>query len=139
MLQYAGEAVGKMRTADRNLKDGDLVNYEILVHALKSTSKMIGAGQLSEAAYTLEKAAKDGDEKTIHEGHDSAMAEYKRLADGILRIFGKASDAAEPGAATDGEILEFAPGTDDEILEFAPEAKGDDDILEFYPEGSEQP
>ena len=138
LLQYAGEAAGKMRTADRNLKDGDLVNYEILVHALKSTSKMIGAGQLSEAAYTLEKAAKDGDEKTIHEGHDSAMAEYKRLADGILRIFGKASDAAEPGAGTDGEILEFAPGTDDEILEFAPEAKADDDVLEFFPETDDE-
>ena len=85
LLQYAGEAAGKMKAANRNFKDGDLKNYEILVHALKSTSKMIGAAELSEAAYKLEKAAKDGDEETIRNGHDSAMTEYKRLADGILK------------------------------------------------------
>ena len=136
LLQYAGEAAGKMKTANRNFKDGDLKNYEILVHALKSTSKMIGAAELSEAAYKLEKAAKDGDEETIRNGHDSAMTEYKRLADGILKIFGKQSEAAEAKTGDEDEIAEFSPETetDDDILEFLPEAESDDDILEFLPE-----
>ena len=136
LLQYAGEAAGKMKAANRNFKDGDLKNYEILVHALKSTSKMIGAAELSEAAYKLEKAAKDGDEETIRNGHDSAMTEYKRLADGILKIFGKQSEAAESKAGDEDEIAEFSPETetDDDILEFLPEAESDDDILEFLPE-----
>ena len=165
LLQYAGEAAGKIQKANQNFKNGDLKNYEVLVHALKSTSKMIGAAKLSEAAYTLEKAAKDGDEETIRKGHDGAMTEYKRLADGILKIFGKPSAAA--GSETEDEILEFAPETesdddilefapetesdddilefapeaesDDDILEFAPETESDDDVIEFYPEGSEQP
>ena len=136
LLQYAGEAAGKMKTANRNFKDGDLKNYEILVHALKSTSKMIGAAELSEAAYKLEKAAKDGDEETIRKGHDSAMTEYKRLADGILKIFGKQPEAAEAKTGDEDEIAEFSPETetDDDILEFLPEAESDDDILEFLPE-----
>ena len=143
LLQYAGEAAGKMKAANRNFKDGDLKNYEILVHALKSTSKMIGAAELSEAAYKLEKAAKDGDEETIRgdeetirNGHDSAMTEYKRLADGILKIFGKQSEAPEAKTGDEDEILEFSPETEtaDGILEFLPEAEPDDDILEFAPE-----
>ena len=136
LLQYAGEAAGKMKAANRNFKDGDLKNYEILVHALKSTSKMIGAAELSEAAYKLEKAAKDGDEETIRNGHDSAMTEYKRLADGILKIFGKQSEAPEAKTGDEDEILEFSPGTetDDGILEFLPETESDDDIPEFVPE-----
>ena len=149
LLQYAGEAAGKMKTANRNFKGGDLKNYEILVHALKSTSKMIGAAELSEAAYKLEKAAKDGDEETIRDGHDSAMTEYKRLADGILKIFGKQSEAPEAKTGDEDEILEFLPETetddsvsasdaktepDDGILEFAPETEPDDGILEFAPE-----
>ena len=134
LLQYAGEAAGKTEAAARNLKDGDLRNYEILVHALKSTSKMIGAAQLSEQAYTLEKAAKEGDEETIRRGHDSAMEEYKRIADGLLRIFGIHTADTGSEAEPDDEILEFAPEaeTDDEILEFFPET--DDEILEFMPD-----
>ena len=134
LLQYAGEAAGKTGTANKNLKDGDLRNYEILVHALKSTSKMIGAAELSEVAYTLEKAAKKGDEETIRKGHSNAMREYARLANGILRIFGKQSDNAGSEQAQDDEILEFAPEaeTDDEILEFFPET--DNEILEFMPD-----
>ena len=136
LLQYAGEAAGKMKAANRNFKDGDLKNYEILVHALKSTSKMIGAAELSEAAYKLEKAAKDGDEETIRDGHDSAMTEYKRLADGILKIFGKQPEAAEAKTGDEDEIAEFSPETetDDGILEFLPETESDDDIPEFAPE-----
>ena len=134
LLQYAGEAAGKTGTANKNLKDGDLRNYEILVHALKSTSKMIGAAELSEVAYTLEKAAKKGDEETIRKGHSNAMTEYARLANGILRIFGKQKDASESEETRDDEILEFAPEaeTDDEILEFFPET--DNEILEFMPD-----
>jgi HPt (histidine-containing phosphotransfer) domain-containing protein len=134
LLQYAGEAAGKMKAANRNFKDGDLKNYEILVHALKSTSKMIGAAELSEAAYTLEKAAKEGDEETIRRDSSSAMTEYTRLANGILRIFGKQKDASGSEKVRDDEILEFAPEaeTDDEILEFFPET--DNEILEFMPD-----
>lgn len=134
LLQYASEADGKIRNASMDLEEGDFKNYEILVHAVKSTSKMIGAAHLSEAAFALEKAAKDEDGETIRQGHESAMEEYRSIADGILTAFGKKPDAK---SEEDEEILEFLPegGADDEILEFFPEEEPNDEVLEFFPEG----
>ena len=147
LLQYAEEAPGKIRKAGKNFDNKDYKNYEILVHAVKSTSKMIGATGLSEAAYILEKAAKAKDGETIRKGHGSAMEEYKRIADGILLIFGKKAGGDEtdseneilefvPGEDSDGEILEFVPGedSDGEILEFIPEEESDDELPEFAPD-----
>ena len=132
LLQYAGEADGKIRNASMDLEEEDYKNYEILVHAVKSTSKMIGATHLSEAAFVLEKAAKDEDGQTIRRGHESAMEEYRNIADGILSAFGKKTEAK---SEADDEVMEFFPegGADDEILEFFPEGEEDDKILEFGP------
>lgn len=44
----------------------NLDNYRIKVHAMKSSSALIGANGLSEMAKTLEFAAKDGDKETIY-------------------------------------------------------------------------
>ncbi len=54
-------------------------NYQIYIHALKSTSLYIGAEELSEKAKALEGAAKDGDYAYIHGHHDEVMGEYKEL------------------------------------------------------------
>ena len=54
-------------------------NYQIHVHALKSTSLNIGAEKLSEHARALELAAKNGDYQYIHEHHDEVIAEYGEL------------------------------------------------------------
>lgn len=54
-------------------------NYQIYIHALKSTSLYIGAEELSEKAKALELAAKDGDYAYIHGHHDEVMGEYKEL------------------------------------------------------------
>ena len=145
LLQYAGEASGKIREADSDLAGKDYKNYEVLVHAIKSTSKMIGASHLAEEALRLEMAAKENDINTIRLTHESAMEEYQRIADGILAYFGKSTAAQGP----EEDILEFMPQDDimefmpeaepeDGILEFMPEAEPEDDILEFYPEGSDR-
>ena len=57
----------------------DWKNYQILVHALKSTSLSIGAESLSEQAKSLELAAKDNNFDEIHAGHDDLMAAYQKV------------------------------------------------------------
>ena len=57
----------------------DWKNYEIAVHALKSTSLNIGAKDLSEHAKSLEFAAKGSDIDYITEHHREVMDEYHRL------------------------------------------------------------
>ena len=61
----------------------DWKNYQILVHALKSTSLSIGAESLSEAAKKLELAAKNNSEEEIRANHDNLMADYKKVREEI--------------------------------------------------------
>ena len=61
----------------------DWKNYQILVHALKSTSLSIGAESLSEAAKKLELAAKNKLEEEIRANHDNLMADYKKVREEI--------------------------------------------------------
>ena len=61
----------------------DWKNYQILVHALKSTSLSIGAEKLSEAAKKLELAAKAGAEEEILANHAALMADYAKVREEI--------------------------------------------------------
>lgn len=61
-VREAGEKASGMQTY---YAAGDWENYSVLVHALKSTSRMIGADGLSALAATLEAAAERADAETI--------------------------------------------------------------------------
>nr|WP_297705808.1 response regulator [uncultured Butyrivibrio sp.] len=52
---------------DRYEREGDIKNYTIYVHGLKSSAKAIGAIELSEKAEYLEKCGNDGMVETIHD------------------------------------------------------------------------
>ncbi|MBR5376113.1 MAG: response regulator, partial [Lachnospiraceae bacterium] len=115
LLNYVKGAPAKQQDADGFFENGDHSNYEIVVHAIKSTSKMIGAAGLSDMARALEEAAASCDEEFIRTHHEAAMTEYKRLAEGIAMICGESADAADPGTdAEDGDdgFLEFLPSED---------------------------
>jgi HPt (histidine-containing phosphotransfer) domain-containing protein len=62
--------------------------YGIEAHALKSSSKMIGATDLSKLAETMEMAAKNGNVETIVEKHEELLRKYlwykKALAHFVL-------------------------------------------------------
>lgn len=58
-------------------------DYRVQIHAVKSTSLMIGAEALSEKAKALEMAAAQGDESTVTANHEAVLAEYKALMDTI--------------------------------------------------------
>lgn len=60
-------------------------DYAILVHALKSTSKSIGAVELSEHSLQLEMAAKGQDEAMILAHHDAVLQEYAEVLDWCTR------------------------------------------------------
>ncbi|MBO4914693.1 MAG: response regulator [Oscillospiraceae bacterium] len=100
-------------------RNKDWKNYAVNVHALKSTSAMIGAEKLSEIAAFLENAAKRRDEAAIGERHEEMLA---KLAE-VLSAFksGVEQESIEPVGE---EIMEFDPAGDDEIMEFAPAEDG---------------
>ncbi|MBR3735779.1 MAG: response regulator, partial [Lachnospiraceae bacterium] len=89
----------------------DMGNYAVKVHALKSVSRTIGATELADAAFELEKAAKAGDIDTVKEKHPVMLEEYKRIItviEGMNLPVNKSED-------TDGD------DDDDDIIEFFPE------------------
>ena len=71
---------------------GDWKNYTIKVHALKSSSKLIGAMQTAEKAQLLENAGKEENIDYIKENHAAFMEEYKKYKDKLGAIYGESTD-----------------------------------------------
>ena len=78
--------------------------YSILVHALKSTSRLIGADTLSGKAAELEKAADEGRYDEIAEKHEAAMKQYLYIAS-VIRDNIHTEKPDDP----DESVLEFYP------------------------------
>ncbi len=57
----------------------DYKNYCIVVHSLKSNSKMIGANELAKSFEELEIAANDGDYITINKNHSIVLEEWGKF------------------------------------------------------------
>ncbi len=67
-------------------ESGDLENYEIRIHSVKSTAKTIGALSLGDSARELELAAKDRDAELVRKKHAPFMDDFEMIR-GILESF----------------------------------------------------
>ncbi len=76
--------------------DGDIKNYTIKVHALKSSARLIGAAAFGEVAQELENAGKDGDIEYINEHHGPFMEEYETFRKPLQKLFGGGSEKEKP-------------------------------------------
>ena len=65
---------------------GDLVNYEIIVHALKSNCRTLGFTSTGEMFYQHELASKSNDMNYINEHYNELINEAKRVY-GILNTY----------------------------------------------------
>ncbi len=89
LLDYAGTEQERSREIEAYYKASDWNNYKILVHALKSSSKTIGANELSAHAAFLEGSAEEGNEEDIRENTAKLLNEYKLVAGLIRRVLEK--------------------------------------------------
>ena len=138
LAEYAGAPGEKAAQLQQYFEASDWKDYAIRVHAVKSTSKMIGAGEVSELARTLELAAKGGDTETVNRNHAPFMEKYEELIGAILESGDRGNEEDSPAAAKGEEALEFNPANtedgEDEAVEFVPvKASADDEALEFAP------
>ena len=115
ILDYAQSSVEKIQNIEAFYKNSDWKNYGISVHALKSTSKTIGALDLSERALRLEKAANDENVDIIHAEHDNMLAQYKKVVEAI----NTANSNSNENSKQEDDVLEFSP--EDDVLEFPAE------------------
>ena len=104
LSDYAAGAAEKREGFQSALAQSDWNAYGILVHALKSTSRIIGAQTLSEAAEKLERAANESDGETIAAEHELLIAQYADVAQAISRTL-----QTEQSPAEEDDVLEFLP------------------------------
>lgn len=87
LLKFAKDAKRKAKEMNDFFLKEDFENYCTMVHALKSTAKMIGADSLSENAKNLEMAAKNQDSDYIQDHHEELLAQYHQVVQGILDVY----------------------------------------------------
>ncbi|MCR5417519.1 MAG: response regulator [Lachnospiraceae bacterium] len=88
---------------------GDLENYTIKVHALKSSARIIGAEKLGELAQKLEDAGKAKDMDYINREHAFFMESYRSLGEPLSKVFVNGGNAGEKPPA-DRELMESVCG-----------------------------
>jgi CheY-like chemotaxis protein len=119
LAEYAYGEIEKGNNMQKSFDNGNWNDYSIYVHALKSSSRMIGATALSMHAAKLEAAANAGDITTIKTEHDAMMEEYEVLTAVIRSVVPK-----EELNSDENGVSNFSP--DDEVMEFLPSDEGDD-------------
>lgn len=98
----------KIDSIQHSLAAENCQHYGIVVHALKSSSRMIGAMELSEVCAQLEKASNDGDIETIRKGTPALLELYEKI---ITAIRSANVADTETRHEADDEVLEFFPET----------------------------
>lgn len=76
----------KLSDIKKYKESGDMANYSILVHSLKSDSKYFGFDKLAEISYNHEMKSKANDMYYVSEHYDELMEEAKRII-GIVKTY----------------------------------------------------
>ena len=84
----------------------DWHDYTIKVHALKSSSKQIGAFELGELAQKLEIAGKNKDYDTIYENNDELLKEYRKILDTLSKYFTTEEEVSENLGEITDDVLD---------------------------------
>ena len=94
----------QVEVLERSYAEKNLDNYLIQIHALKSTSKSIGAMHMAEHARALEIAAKEKDMDYIKKNHICVMAEYKELLERVSATLDQQEQKQEEKIVVSGEM-----------------------------------
>ena len=101
MRVYFETAPSRAEDISRSLDAGDIRQYTILVHALKSSSRLVGFLSLSEQALHLEEAGNALDTGLIREKTPALLADYGAIIDALTPLFGEADDQEKPEITPD--------------------------------------
>lgn len=123
LIKYAKDAKAKHDDMEKFFEENDWENYCIQVHALKSTSKMIGQDRLSEMARLAEDAAKNVDADYIKVHHNEIMNEYILLAGNILTILTSDADDDSPESSGDTASTDKPSITKEKFIEYLEQLK----------------
>ncbi len=81
-------------------------NYTTKVHALKSSSRIVGLMELGNLAESLEKAGNEGDLSFIKKSTDKLLVMYREATALLAKIFEKAEDDSKKEVITPNKLKE---------------------------------
>ncbi|MBQ9513068.1 MAG: response regulator, partial [Lachnospiraceae bacterium] len=90
LKEYYDTIPENLEMLNRFLAESDMKNYNIKVHALKSSSRMIGALDFAEDAFRLERCSAEGKEEMVWELTPAFIKKYGEIRDALRTIMEKA-------------------------------------------------
>ncbi len=109
MIQtYCEDGENKLKAIEEALDNRDLESYAVHVHALKSSSRAIGAIRLSERFRELELAGKRGDAIYVKGGNEATINEYKRILSELKPYLPESDKSAESNALSGEDLKPLA-------------------------------
>lgn len=107
LKEYYSSIEKKAASIEQHRNEGAWKDYTIEVHALKSTSRQIGADDLADLAAELEKAGKESDADFIEANTDKAMSMYRELKSRLGSYFPDVVDETAKLPCTPTQIVEM--------------------------------
>lgn len=89
LKDFFNESVNRLKQIAEYKNNGDMPNYAILVHAMKSDSKYLGFTKLAELSFNHEMASKGNDKKYVDDNYEELMNEANRIISLIKKYFGE--------------------------------------------------
>lgn len=111
LKEYVNASEEKKAELAKSLASGNLRNYEIIIHSIKSTSATIGADVPYKLAQKLESSAKENDLDRVLADHEGFLTEYNKVLDATGSAVKDLDDPDEDDFGDDG-VMEFAPDPD---------------------------
>lgn len=109
LYDYVCDAAKKAGSLRELFDACDWKDYAVVVHSLKSTSRMIGVADLADSAEELEHAADRADSVTVANGHAHMLERYDQVVEAIRLVCKDEEASTEDFEDDDSEILEFLP------------------------------
>ncbi len=85
---FLNESMNRLSQIAEYKHNGDMPNYAILVHAMKSDSKYLGFTKLAELSLNHEMASKANDKKYVDDNYEELMNEANRIISLIRKYLG---------------------------------------------------
>ena len=86
LREYVTESEARAETLAAHFTARDWDGYRVAVHAAKSTSRMIGALELSLKARELERAASEKEEAILLSGHEGFLQELREFTAALAEV-----------------------------------------------------
>lgn len=122
------------------LNDGDIRNYTVFVHALKSSARLIGAMELSKMASELEQEGNDGNLIALHQRTPELLEKYRSYKENLKAALEEESDEDKPEISEEElkrafkDIKELAEAYNYDAIDYILSMLGDYKIPEDYKE-----